>query len=90
MVRWFPRADGAFFWDLGGGYQQSTDPTPTGGTEWNFTFGFGPGVDIPIASQRSILIGSTYHHTSNALGHANLRNPSQNEMRLWVGFAWNF
>jgi hypothetical protein len=38
----------------------------------------------------SFLIGAHYHHLSNALGRENLRNPSQNEVRAWVGFIWNF
>jgi hypothetical protein len=89
LMRWYP-GNGAFFWDFGGGYLHGTAPVPTGGTDWNFTFHFGPGVDIPVGRESSVLIGATYHHTSNALGRMNERNPSQNDMRLWVGFAWNF
>jgi hypothetical protein len=89
LLRWYP-GNGAFFWDFGGGYLHGTAPVPTGGTDWNFTFHFGPGVDIPVGRDSSVLIGATYHHTSNALGRQNERNPSQNDMRLWVGFAWNF
>jgi hypothetical protein len=89
LLRWYP-GNRQFFWDVGGGYLHGIAPVPTGGTDWNFTFHFGPGVDIPVGRESSVLIGATYHHTSNALGRENERNPSQNDMRLWVAFAWNF
>jgi len=88
FLRTYPFHGGPLFVDLHGGYQQSTHGVPAGGTEWNFTFGFGPGVDIPIAEDCSLLVGCTYHHVSNALGRMNDRNPSQNEARFWIGFAW--
>jgi len=47
-------------------------------------------MEIPWGEGSSLLLGATYHHISNALGHDNPRNPSQNEARLWVGYAWNF
>lgn len=88
FLRAYPFRGGPLFFDLHGGYQQSTDPVPRGGTEWNFSFGFGPGVDIPIGDDCSLLLGCSYHHISNALGRRNDRNPSQNEARFWLGFAW--
>ena len=88
LLRWYPLADVPVFWDMHGGYQLATEPVPTGGTDWNFTFGFGPGVDVAIDDGCSLLFGCTYHHTSNALGRDNDRNPSQNEARFWIGFAW--
>ena len=88
FLRTYPFHGGPLFVDLHGGFQQATQAVPTGGTDWNFTFGFGPGVDIPVADDCSLLMGCTYHHTSNALGRMNDRNPSQNEARLWIGFAW--
>lgn len=88
LLRWYPIHDLPLFWDLHGGYQHATEPTPRGGTEWNFSFGFGPGVDIPLGNGCSLEVGTTYHHISNALGRQNDRNPSQNEARVWLGVAW--
>jgi hypothetical protein len=87
LLRLYPY-HGPFFVDLTAGFQQATEDIPPGGTEWNFSFSFGPGVDVPIARGCSLELGATYHHISNALGRDNDRNPSQNEARLWVGFAW--
>lgn len=88
FLRAYPFHGGPLFIDLHGGFQQATDAVPTGGTDWNFSFGFGPGVDIPVAEDCSLMVGCTYHHISNALGRMNDRNPSQNEARVWIGFAW--
>lgn len=88
LLRAFPFHGAPLFVDLHGGFQLATDPVPTGGTDWNFSFGFGPGIDLPIAPDCSLLAGCTYHHLSNALGPRNDRNPSQNEARFWFGFAW--
>lgn len=78
------------FWDWTAGWLQSTDGIPPGGTEWNMTFSFGPGIDIPLDAGQSLQISTAYHHKSNALGSQHDRNPSQNEVRAWVGLAWQF
>jgi len=91
VVRGYPLGDSSpFFLDGNTGFQYASDLIPPGGTYWNFSFGFGGGVDLPLESGMSMLIGAHYHHISNALGRDNPRNPSQNEVRLWVGVIWNF
>lgn len=90
VLRIYPDAASPLFLDFSGGYQQSTEPVPPGGTEWNYTFGFGPGFEFPMGRGSSLMIAANYHHVSNALGRENERNPSQNEARLWIGYAWNF
>ena len=90
VLRVYPEATCPVFLDFSGGYQQSTEPVPPGGTEWNYTFGFGPGVEFPMGKGSSLMLAANYHHMSNALGRDNERNPSQNEARLWIGYAWNF
>lgn len=82
--------DWALFVETTGGFMQATDAVPPGGTEWNFTFSFGPGVDIPVGDGVDLVTGVTYHHMSNALGHENPRNPSQNEAQIWLGFDVRF
>lgn len=78
------------FVDGTAGYQLANDQIPPGGTVWNFTFGFGGGLEVPLAAGTSMLAGLNYHHISNALGRDNDRNPSQNEARLWLGLEWSF
>jgi Lipid A 3-O-deacylase (PagL) len=90
LGRWYPGEDCGFFLDVNGGYLHAHDPVPAGGTEWNFSFGFGAGYEIPVGPGSSLLIGAAYHHISNALGRDNPRNPSQNEVHFWIGFVWNF
>lgn len=90
LLRYYPAAEGMFFVDLGGGWVQGTEAVPTGGTDWNMSFQLGPGYEIPVSKGASVLLGACYHHTSNALGPQNDRNPSQNEIRFWVGWAFNF
>jgi hypothetical protein len=89
-MRWYPFTEGPVFLDLFGGWLQATEPVPTGGTVWNMVFGFGPGLDVKVGPGQSLLLGCLFHHTSNALGRENDRNPSQDEARFWVGYAWNF
>jgi hypothetical protein len=89
-VHMFDIGDVGTFFDFTGGWLQTNDPVPPEGTEWNMTFSFGPGVDIPIGARTSLQIAAIYHHFSNALGRQNDRNPSQNEGRFWAGVAWNF
>lgn len=90
LIRIYPKQDWPVFVSGGGGFQLANDQIPPGGTVWNFTFGFGAGLDVPIAAGTSALFGVDYHHISNALGRDNPRNPSQNEARIWLGFGWTF
>jgi hypothetical protein len=90
LLRLHPLADWPLFVDGTGGYQLATGQIPPGGTVWNFTFGFGLGLELPVGSSMSLLTAVDYHHISNALGRDNERNPSQNEARIWVGIEWNF
>ena len=90
LLRFYPWRKGPIFFDGTGGFQLANDQIPPGGTMWNFTFGFGGGVDLPVGEGTSMLLGATYHHISNALGRDNDRNPSQNEARVWIGFGWTF
>ena len=90
LIRIYPKEDWPLFVSGGCGFQLANDQIPPGGTVWNFTFGFGAGLDVPIAAGTSALFGVDYHHISNALGRDSPRNPSQNEARLWIGFGWTF
>jgi len=74
-----------FFFDLNGGALITNGPFPPLGTDFNFAFSFGPGLEIPINDRTSFVGAIQYHHVSNALGSGNDRNPSQNEVRIWIG-----
>lgn len=90
LLRAHPFDSVPVFFDATGGYQLANDQIPPGGTVWNFTFGFGGGVEVPLDRGTALLAGVHYHHISNALGRDNDRNPSQNEARLWLGVEWSF
>lgn len=90
LLRIHPVRDWPVFLDGSAGFQQANHRIPPGGTHWNFSFAFGGGFEVPIDRGVSLLTGVHFHHISNALGRENPRNPSQNEARLWIGFAWEF
>jgi lipid A 3-O-deacylase PagL len=90
LLRWYPFDQPRFYIDITGGGSYATKGIPTGGTQGNWTFGWGVGYDFPVGKQSSLMVGGLFHHTSNALGRDNDRNPSQNEGRFYIGYAWNF
>lgn len=78
------------FVEGGGGFQQARSAIPPEGTDWNYTFHFGTGVQVPVGDSVDLMTGLGYHHISNALGRDNPRNPSQNDVRLWIGLSFRF
>jgi hypothetical protein len=91
-ARWYPYASESFgvFVDGTLGYLRTTREVPPEGTRWNYTFSFGPGIDVPMGNDMHLLVGGSYHHISNAMGRQSQRNPSQNEARLWLGLEWTW
>jgi hypothetical protein len=90
LLRWYPWDEPRFYVDVTGGFIYATKGIPSGGTQANWSFSWGVGYDIPIGLQSSLMVGMLFHHISNALGRENERNPSQNEARFYLGYAWNF
>jgi hypothetical protein len=90
LLRVRPWHDCPVYFDGTGGYLLATDQIPPGGTVWNFTFGFGGGVELPLARTTALVAGADYHHVSNALGRDSERNPSENAVRMYVGVEWTF
>ena len=88
LLRVYPFGAAPVFIEGTAGFQLATKNVPPGGTDWNFSFGFGPGFEVPVAADCNFEFGAGYHHISNALGRENDRNPSQNELRIWLGFTW--
>jgi len=91
LLRWhFTEWKGkSFFWDLDGGLLLTTERVPPNSTSRNYTFDFGPGMEVPLRGRLSLLMGFQFHHLSNALGRDSDRNESQNELRYWVGIGWS-
>lgn len=75
------------FADLNGGWMVSERRFPPEGTRSNYTFSFGPGLEIPLRAGFSMLLGVELHHWSNARGRYATDNPAQNELFPWVGFG---
>lgn len=91
QVRWhfYEYRKLGFFLDLQGGFLVATDDVPTGGTPWNFAYGAGPGFEVALDDGWRVLGGALFHHFSNGkgLGIDTDANPSQNEIRFWLGFG---
>ena len=75
------------FLDLQAGFLLATEDVPPTGTPANFTYGFGPGFEAPLHDRFRLLGGALFHHFSNGkgLGIDVDSNPSQNEIRFWIG-----
>jgi hypothetical protein len=78
-----------FFLDLQGGLLFTAEDLPTGGTQFNGSYGFGPGLEVPLDDKWRLLGGVLIHHISNGkgIGVDVPDNPSQNEVRFWLGFG---
>lgn len=89
-ARWYvlEHDEYAYFWDAGFGAIWSEAAVPQNATRYEFTFAFGPGMEIPITENSVLQIGVQFHHMSNALGRDSSQNPSQNEFRLWLSWGW--
>lgn len=89
LVRTYVRQseDYSVFLGGSGGYIRTDRSVPPEGTPGNWTFSFGPGIEIPMDRRTDFLGGLEFHHMSNALGRENPRNPSQNEVMFWFGMG---
>jgi hypothetical protein len=92
LLRWYliNSSDIGIFWDGTAGFVFADKPVPPHGTRANESFSFGPGADIPLGDDVDLLFGFDYHHVSNARGRHTDLNPSQDDVRFWigVGFRW--
>ena len=72
-----------------GGVLCFTDNVPvTNSSNFNFTFGFGGGVEIWHRENQSIILGYKYQHISN--GYTAPHNPGVDSNLLYVGYAWSW
>jgi len=87
---YFLEIEGAgVFFDFNGGWMGAEHSMPPEGTRANYTFSFGPGLDVPLGSGISLLGGCELHHWSNARGTGEraVDNPAQNEFFPWLGLG---
>ncbi len=77
----------SFFWDANMGFLFTSKSVPENSTDWNFTFSFGPGLEVPVGDKLKLLTAIQYHHLSNAKGRETVENESQNEVRFMIGIG---
>lgn len=89
QVRWYfaGSAGLGFFLDVQGGLLLMTEDVPPDGTPYNLSYGIGPGMEVPVGERWRMLGGVLFHHLSNGNGISSPDNPSQNEVRFWIGFG---
>jgi len=71
-----------------GGVLYFTENVPVANSSnFNFTFGFGGGLEIWYLENQSILLGYKYQHISN--GYTAPQNPGVDSNLLYVGLLWS-
>ena len=66
-----------------------TDQVPvSGSSQFNFTFGWGAGVEIWAHENQSLSLGYKFHHISNA--NSASRNPGADSNIFYAGYAWSW
>ena len=84
LFRWhfYSTATWSLYADAGSGMLLTTEPTPTGGTSFNFTPQAGGGVSFDIATDVRLMLGVRWYHISNA--NTGETNPGRNSL---MGYA---
>lgn len=92
LLRWhFAETESvSFFADGAVGFLYTSKSVPENSTDWNFTFSFGPGVEIPLSDSLKLISKFEFHHLSNAKGRQTVENESQNEGRFTIGIGMSW
>jgi hypothetical protein len=88
VFRWhfFNEGRWTLYTDAGIGILLSTEDTPAGGTQFNFTPRFGGGATYRLDDAGTRLqVGARWHHISNARIHGDSENPSRDGVMAYVG-----
>ncbi len=80
--------DSSLFVDVAGGIFEAGRRVPERGTDFNFTFDTGFGIDHPLAPGLDLVGGVRYFHLSNAHLKGPDRNPSVNGPEMFVGLMF--
>ena len=75
------------FLNANGGLLYFADQVPVvNSSQFNFTFGFGAGVEIFRGNRNALTLGYKYHHISN--DETAPRNPGVDSNLFYVGYSW--
>ncbi len=74
--------------DAGSGLLATTQPTPEGGTSFNFTPQAGGGVSFEVAADVRLMVGARWYHISNA--NTGAGNPGRNSLMGYVMISFPF
>jgi hypothetical protein len=64
------------------------EPTPPGGSEFNFSVGVGAGFTVRMTERIDLMLGSRFFHISNAGLDGDHHNPSFNGVQGYVGLMF--
>lgn len=74
--------------DFGCGLLGTTQPVPSGGSQFNFTPQAGLGATFDVGQDRRWIIGVRWHHISNASLYSN--NPGRDSIMVYTGLSFPF
>lgn len=85
----FIQGDGwSMYGDTALGLVDFNQPTPPGGSHFNFTVGVGGGVTLRMTQRLDLMLGARFFHESNAGLDGVHHNPSFNGAQGYVGLMW--
>ncbi len=90
LFRWhfYSTQTWSLYADAGSGILGTTEPTPEGGTSFNFTPQAGGGFSIEIAHDVRLMVGTRWYHISNA--NTGATNPGRNSLLGYVMISFPF
>lgn len=90
LFRWhfYATPTWSLYADAGSGILGTTEPTPDGGTSFNFTPQAGGGVSFEIAHEVRLMVGTRWYHISNA--NTGATNPGRNSLLGYVMISFPF
>ncbi len=90
LFRWhfYATQTWSLYADAGSGILATTQPTPEGGTSFNFTPQAGGGISFEIAHDVRLMVGARWYHISNA--NTGATNPGRNSLLGYVMVSFPF
>ena len=90
LFRWhfYATPTWSLYADAGSGILGTTQPTPAGGTSFNFTPQAGGGVSFEVAPDVRLMVGMRWYHISNA--NTGATNPGRNSVLGYVMISFPF
>ncbi len=90
LLRWhcIKKDSWSIFLEGGAGLLRTSNHVPTGGSSFNFTPQAGVGLTFDIGNNNRWLIGTKWHHVSNANTYDT--NPGRDSIMIWTGISFPF